>query len=79
MNLDIYFKPIEKFEIKNCSIGSFCEFYEVNFPNWEDADIVLISVEQQNSFNDSFEDEFFHFLYAHQIHSLTVDPLLSSS
>ena len=26
MNLDIYFKPIEKFEIKNNSIGSFCEF-----------------------------------------------------
>ena len=51
MNLDIYFKPIEKFEIKNNSIGSFCEFYEVNFPNWEEADIVVISVEQKHSFS----------------------------
>lgn len=60
MNLDIYFKPIEKFEIKNNSIGSFCEFYEVNFPNWEEADIVVISVEQQHSFSDSLENEVFH-------------------
>ena len=41
MNLDIYFKPIEKLILKNNSIGSFCEFYDVNFPDWEEADIVL--------------------------------------
>ena len=62
MNLDIYFKPIEKLEIKNNSIGSFCEFYEVNFPHWEEADIVVISIEQQNSLSDSLEDEVFHIL-----------------
>ena len=62
MNLDIYFKPIGKLEIKNNSIGSFCELYEVNFPNWEEADIVVLSVEQQQNFSDSLEDEVFHVL-----------------
>ena len=52
MNLDIYFKPIGKLEIKNNSIGSFCELYEDNFPNWEEADIVVLSVEQQQNFSD---------------------------
>ena len=49
MSLDIYFKPIQKLEIKNNSIGSFCEFYNVNFPEWEHADVVVVSVEQNHS------------------------------
>ena len=60
MNLDIYFKPIEKLDFKNNSIGSSCEFYDVNFPDWEEADIVILSVEQQQTLKDSLEDEVFH-------------------
>ena len=60
MNLDIYFKPIEKLDIKNNSVGSFCEFHDVNFPAWEEADIVVLSVEQQQSLKDSLGDEVFH-------------------
>ena len=75
MNLDIYFKPIGKLEIKNNSIGSFCELYEVNFPNWEEADIVVLSVEQQQNFSDSLEDEVFHVLVRKSFMNFTFPKL----
>ena len=60
MSLDIYFKPLEKLEIENNTIGSFCEFYNVNFPVWEHADVVVISVEHYHSLSVNLEDELFH-------------------
>lgn len=46
MNLDIYFQPIESIDVKKNTIGSICEIYNTNFPDWESSDIVLISVDE---------------------------------
>ena len=46
MNLDIYFQPIDSIDIKKNTIGSICEIYNTNFPDWESSDIVLISVDE---------------------------------
>lgn len=46
MNLDIYFQPIESIDVKKNTIGSICEIYNTNFPEWESSDIVLISVDE---------------------------------
>ena len=46
MNLDIYFHPIESIDVKKNTIGSICEIYNTNFPDWESSDIVLISVDE---------------------------------
>ena len=46
MNLDIYFQPIDSIDIKKDKIGSICEIYNTNFPDWESSDIVLISVDE---------------------------------
>ena len=46
MNLDIYFQPIDSIEVKKNTIGSICEIYNTNFPDWESSDIVLISVDE---------------------------------
>ena len=77
MSLDIYFKPIQKLDIKNNSIGSFCEFYNVNFPDWEHADIVVLSVEQTNSLSGNLEDESFHISVRKQFYNFSL-PLIKS-
>ena len=46
MNLDIYFQPIDSVDVKKNTIGSICEIYNTNFPDWESSDIVLISVDE---------------------------------
>jgi len=46
MNLDIYFQPIDSIDVKKNTIGSICEIYNTNFPDWESSDIVLISVDE---------------------------------
>ena len=46
MNLDIYFQPIESIDVKKNTIGSICEIYNTNFPDWESSDLVLISVDE---------------------------------
>ena len=50
MNLDIYFQPIDSIEVKKNTIGSICEIYNTNFPDWESSDIVLISVDENLGF-----------------------------
>ena len=50
MNLDIYFQPIDSIDIKKDTIGSICEIYNTNFPDWESSDIVLISVDENLGF-----------------------------
>ena len=35
MDLSIYFKPIDKIEIKNKTIGSVTRTYYTEFPDWE--------------------------------------------
>ena len=46
MNLDIYFQPIDSIDVKKNTIGSICDIYNTNFPDWESSDIVLISVDE---------------------------------
>ena len=46
MNLDIYFQSIDSIDVKKNTIGSICEIYNTNFPDWESSDIVLISVDE---------------------------------
>ena len=50
MNLDIYFQPIDSIDVKKNTIGSICEIYNTNFPDWESSDIVLISVDENLGF-----------------------------
>ena len=52
MNLDIYFQPIDSIDIKKDTIGSICEIYNTNFPDWESSDIVLISVDENLGFSE---------------------------
>ena len=52
MNLDIYFQPIDSIDIKKNTIGSICEIYNTNFPDWESSDIVLISVDENLGFSE---------------------------
>ena len=52
MNLDIYFQPIDSIDIKKDTIGSICEIYNTNFPDWESSDIVLISVDENLGLNE---------------------------
>ena len=52
MNLDIYFQPIDSINIKKDTIGSICEIYNTNFPDWESSDIVLISVDENLGLNE---------------------------
>ena len=52
MNLDIYFQPIESIDVKKNTIGSICEIYNTNFPDWESSDIVLISVDENLGFSE---------------------------
>ena len=52
MNLDIYFQPIDSIEVKKNTIGSICEIYNTNFPDWESSDIVLISVDENLGFSE---------------------------
>ena len=75
MSLDIYFKPIQKLEIKNNSIGSFCEFYNVNFPDLEHADVVVVSVEQNHSLSDNLEDELFHISVRKKFYDFYLPPI----
>ena len=46
MDLSIYFKPIEKIEIKNKSIGSVTSAFNSSFPDWESSDIVFFTVHE---------------------------------
>ena len=46
MDLSIYFKPIEKIEIKNKSIGSITSAFNSSFPDWESSDIVFFTVHE---------------------------------
>jgi len=46
MDLSIYFKPIEKIEIKNKSIGSVTAAFNSSFPDWESSDIVFFTVHE---------------------------------
>ena len=52
MNLDIYFQPIDSIDVKKNTIGSICEIYNTNFPDWESSDIVLISVDENLGFTE---------------------------
>lgn len=52
MNLDIYFQPIDSIDVKKNTIGSICEIYNTNFPDWESSDIVLISVDENLGFSE---------------------------
>ena len=79
MSLDIYFKPLEKLEIENNTIGSFCEFYNVNFPVWEHADVVVISVEHYHSLSVNLEDELFHITVRKKFYDFYLPKLKISS
>ena len=45
MDLSIYFKPIEKIELKN-TIGSVVNSFTTDFPDWESSDIVFFTVHE---------------------------------
>ena len=57
MDLSIYFKPIDKIEIKNKTIGSVTRTYYTEFPDWESSDIVFISVHENRGANEQLNND----------------------
>ena len=57
MDLSIYFKPIDKIEIKNKTIGSVTRTYYTDFPDWESSDIVFISVHENRGANNELNND----------------------
>ncbi len=46
MELDLYFSSVEKVTYENGTVGSNTQIYNEKFPDWEFADIVLFSVNE---------------------------------
>ena len=56
MEIDLYFTPIEKFNFYKGSIGSISSIYTKTFPDWESADVVVFSA-NENRDNLSSDSE----------------------
>ncbi len=61
MELDLYFQPIENFEIQENTIGSKSDIYFKEFPDWESSDIVLLSVNEKRGDVDFKQGDFDHY------------------
>ena len=57
MDLSIYFKPIDKIEIKNKTIGSVTRTYLSEFPDWESLITVFISVHENRGANEQLNND----------------------
>ncbi len=82
MELDVYFQPVGDLSFNKDAIGSSIDVYSENkFPSWEDADIVLIGVQEDrksksNSGSDKGQDlirRSFYNLYA--LHKFNIADL----
>jgi len=57
MEIDLYFTPIEKIYFDKGSIGSISSIYTKTFPDWETADIVIFSTnENRDNLSSDSED-----------------------
>ena len=45
MNIDIFFSPVDKIDVKKGTAGFCIDAYHKTFPSWEDADIVFFTVD----------------------------------
>ena len=61
MELDLYFQPLESFEIQENTIGSKSDIYFKEFPDWESSDIVLLSVNEKRGDLDFKQGDFDHY------------------
>jgi len=44
MSIDLYFKSVEEISFEKGTVGSNASIYHENFPDWESADVVVLSV-----------------------------------
>ena len=57
MDISIYFKPINKIEIENKTVGSVTNSYYLEFPDWESSDIIFISVHENRGANAELNND----------------------
>ena len=57
MDLSIYFKPIDKIETENKTVGSVTNSYYLEFPDWESSDIIFISVHENRGANEQLNND----------------------
>ena len=57
MSIDLYFKSVEEISFEKGTVGSNASIYHENFPDWESADVVVLSVnENRGNVGDEFGD-----------------------
>ena len=52
MNIDIFFSPVDKIDVKKGTAGFCIDSYHKTFPSWEDADIVFFTVDSSSNQSD---------------------------
>lgn len=73
MELDLYFQPLESFEIQENTIGSKSDIYFKEFPDWESSDIVLLSVNEKRGDLDFKQGDFDHYSIRHKFYRFKWD------
>ena len=73
MELDLYFKPIENIDFQKGDIGCLADIYIKNFPDWESADIVILSVNENRGDLDFKEGDIDHFALREKFYQFRFD------
>ena len=73
MELDLYFKPIENIDFQKGDIGSLADIHIENFPDWESADIVILSVNEKRGDLNFKEGDIDHFSLREKFYQFRFD------
>lgn len=73
MELDLYFQPLESFEIQENTIGSKSDIHFKEFPDWESSDIVLLSINEKRGDLDFQQGDFDHHSIRERFYSFKWD------
>ena len=79
MDLEIYFKPTQKIDFSKNTIGSVIDFYNKDFPDWENSDIVFLSINENKGSSIIKNEDFDHFNIRKKLYNFNWDGSLKIS
>ena len=79
MDLEIYFKPTQKIDFSKNTIGSVIDFYNKDFPDWENSDIVFLSINENKGSSKIRNEDFDHFNIRKKLYNFNWEGSLNIS
>jgi hypothetical protein len=61
MEIELYFSSLNEIEFNKGTVGSIASIYNAVFPDWESADVVVLSVDEKRGDSNYYQEDLDHY------------------